>query len=568
MKFDRKIVQKIALRLLLVWLILAFIVLPNFNLLYTVFVNNGQVSFRAIEKVLKSERALKSIFNSFILACSMVVTINVVGTLVVLFTEYWDLKGAKMLKIGYMTSLIYGGVVLVTGYKFLYGDTGFLTNAMANFIPGFNRQWFVGFAAVLFVATFSSTSNHIMFLTSAVRNVDYHTIEAARNMGAKPFTVFWKIVLPTLKPTLFALTIFTFLSGLSAVSAPLIVGGADFQTINPMIITFAKSSSSKDIAAVLAIFLAIMTITLLVVLSRIERNGNYISISKTKARLKKQKIESPLWNAIAHLVAYVLFLIYMLPVVLIILFSFQDPVAIEKGQLDFSNFTLKNYSQLFTNAESFMPYVVSIVYAALAAVIVTLLGVVIARLVHKAEYKVDKLFQWGALMPWILPNTMIAVAFLFYFNNPQAVVFNRVLIGTLAIMLIAYVVVKMPFSYRMTSAAFFSIDNNMEEAAKSMGASTFYTMTRVIIPFLLPVLMSVMALNFNSLLADYDLSVFLYHPLFTPLGIVVRSASTETATTSAKAMIFVYTVVLMIMTSTSLYLTRTKDRKSPKKLRK
>ena len=467
-----------------------------------------------------------------------------------------------------MTSLIYGGVVLVTGYKFLYGDTGFLTNAMASFIPGFNRQWFVGFAAVLFVATFSSTSNHIMFLTSAVRNVDYHTIEAARNMGAKPFTVFWKIVLPTLKPTLFALTIFTFLSGLSAVSAPLIVGGADFQTINPMIITFAKSSSSKDIAAVLAIFLAIMTITLLVVLSRIERNGNYISISKTKARLKKQKIESPLWNAIAHLVAYVLFLIYMLPVVLIILFSFQDPVAIEKGQLDFSNFTLKNYSQLFTNAESFMPYVVSIVYAALAAVIVTLLGVVIARLVHKAEYKVDKLFQWGALMPWILPNTMIAVAFLFYFNNPQAVVFNRVLIGTLAIMLIAYVVVKMPFSYRMTRAAFFSIDNNMEEAAKSMGASTFYTMTRVIIPFLLPVLMSVMALNFNSLLADYDLSVFLYHPLFTPLGIVVRSASTETATTSAKAMIFVYTVVLMIMTSTSLYLTRTKDRKPPKKLRK
>jgi hypothetical protein len=255
----------------------------------------------------------------------------------------------------------------------------------------------------------------------------------------------------------------------------------------------------------------------------------------------------------------------MLPVVLIILFSFQDPVAIEKGQLDFSNFTLKNYSQLFTNAESFMPYVVSIVYAALAAVIVTLLGVVIARLVHKAEYKVDKLFQWGALMPWILPNTMIAVAFLFYFNNPQAVVFNRVLIGTLAIMLIAYVVVKMPFSYRMTRAAFFSIDNNMEEAAKSMGASTFYTMTRVIIPFLLPVLMSVMALNFNSLLADYDLSVFLYHPLFTPLGIVVRSASTETATTSAKAMIFVYTVVLMIMTSTSLYLTRTKDRKTPKK---
>lgn len=60
-----------------------------------------------------------------------------------------------------------------------------------------NTDWFNGFWAVIFIMTFACTSNHIMFLTNAVRSVDYHTIEVARNMGAKPLTVFFKVVMPT-----------------------------------------------------------------------------------------------------------------------------------------------------------------------------------------------------------------------------------------------------------------------------------------------------------------------------------------------------------------------------------
>ncbi|NON98933.1 ABC transporter permease subunit, partial [Klebsiella pneumoniae] len=94
---------------------------------------------------------------------------------------------------------------------------------------------------------------------------------------------------------------------------------------------------------------------------------------------------------------------------------------------------------------------------------------------------------------------------------------------------------KLPFAYRMIRAVFFSIDNDMEEAARSMGASSFYTMVRVIIPYILPVVLSVVVLNFNSLLSDYDLSVFLYHPLFQPLGIVIKQSTDETATLNAQA---------------------------------
>ncbi|WZU02310.1 hypothetical protein MGH68_04715 [Erysipelothrix sp. D19-032] len=59
---------------------------------------------------------------------------------------------------------------------------------------------------------------------------------------------------------------------------------------------------------------------------------------------------------------------------------------------------------------------------------------------------------------------------------------------------------------------------------------------------------------------EYDLTVFLYHPLYSPLGVIVKAASDDIASTNAIAMSFVYTVVLMIISSITLYLTQKDDR--------
>ena len=552
------------IRIGLIWFLVTFIIYPNIDLVLSVFVKDGQFTLDAVNRVLKSSRAIQSIMNSFKLALSLIVTVNVVGLLCVLFTEYFDIKGAKILKLGYMTSLIYGGVVLATGYKFVYGPYGMITRILQNFLPNLDPNWFVGYGAVLFIMTFSGTANHTLFLTNTIRGVDYHTIEAARNMGAKPFTVFRKIVLPTLTPTLFALTIMIFLSGLSAVAAPMIVGGKQFQTINPMIITFAGMGNSRDLAALLAIVLGVATTILLSIMNKIEKGGNYISISKTKAPLKKQKITSKPWNIIAHIVAYALFVVFMLPLIFIVLYSFTDPVAIQTGNLSLANFTLENYHQFLTNSVAFSPFLVSFVYASLAAITATVLAVVFARVVRKHKARFDSLFEYGALLPWLLPNTLLAISLLFTFNQPQPLVFNFILVGTLVILLIGYIIVKIPFSYRMVRAILFSVDDEMEDAARSMGASPFYTMMKVIIPFILPVVLSVIALNFNSLLTDFDLSVFLYHPLAQPLGITIRSAGDETATSNAQALVFVYTIVLMIISSAVLYFTQRRGKTTRK----
>lgn len=545
----------IIIRVFLIWFVIAFLIYPNANLLINVFFKNGEFSTAVFSKLLSSERAMRSLLNSFILAISLIITVNIVGTLLVVFTEYFDIKGAKILKIGYMSTLVYGGIVLCTGYKFIYGTNGVFTKLLLNINPNINPNWFTGYFAVIFIMTFACTSNHIIFLTNAIRGIDYQIIEAARNMGASFRTVFFQIVMPVLKPTFFAVTILTFLTGLGAMAAPIIVGGDSFQTINPMIIIFAKSSYSKEIASLLSIILGVVTIILLLIMNKFEKGGNYISISKTKSKMIKQKITNPVGNFIAHFFAYILFIIYSLPILLVIVYSLSNSSSIKSATLSFKSLTLENYKTLFIDANAFKPYLISITYSLLAAIVVAIISILVSRIVHKSKGKFAATLEYSMLIPWLLPSTLIALGLMTTYDTPRILVGNKVLIGTVGILLLAYVIVKIPFSLRMIKAAFFSVDESLEESARCMGASTFYIMRRVILPIILPSILSVIVLNFNSMLTDYDVTVFLYHPLLQPLGIVIKNASDEDANINAQVMSFVYTVVIIIISTAALYFT-------------
>jgi iron(III) transport system permease protein len=544
----------IVIRIFLAWVIAAFLIYPNINMILGIFYKDGGFNAEIFRKLFSSSRAMRAMRNSFILALSMIVTVNITGTLLVFFTEYLEIKGAKILKLGYMSTLVYGGIILCTGYKYIYGTRGIITKILMNFFPQINPGWFTGYGAVIFIMTFACTSNHIIFLTNAIRGIDYQTIEAARNMGASPVKIFLNVVFPVLKPTIFAVTILTFLTGLGAMSAPLIVGGTEFQTINPMIISFAQTPYSRDLASLMSVILGTATILFLVLLNRLEKKGNYISVSKVKSGLKKLKISNLPVNILMHVLAYFLFLIYVVPIVLVVIYSFSNSDAILSGSLSVKDLTIANYRNLLLSAAAYRPLLISITYSISAAILAALLTVVVSRILHKSRDKLSPLLEYGMLIPWLLPNTMIAMGLMTAFDRPRLIMFNKVLIGTVYLLLIAYIISRLPFCLRMIRASFFSVDKSLEEAAQSLGSGPLYAMIRVVLPIILPAVLSVVALSFNGGLAEYDMTAFLYHPLLRPLGPVIRSASDETATLNAQAMAFVYAVLLMIFSSITLYL--------------
>lgn len=535
------------------WFIVSLLILPNINVLVDIFWVDGQLSLSAFDRLSRSDRAIRAVLNSFLLASVLTVTVNIVGTFIVLVTEYFDIKGARLLRVGFMSTLIFSGMVLNNGYLYVYGQNGVLTNLLLQVFPNMDPNWFTGFPAVLFVMTFACTTNHMLFLRNGVKGLDNNTIEAAKNLGSNQWQVLRQIVFPTLFPVIITLVIMSFQLGLGAMAAPIMVGG-EFETISPLILNFTQRPSSRDLAALLSIILGFAQIILLIVMTRNEKKGNFMSISKTKTRVVKQKIENPVVNGIVHVLAYVLFLIYLVPLVLVVLFSFMNLQGISQSVLSLEYFTLDNYIDILSNRSNFGPLLTSMFYSGGAAVLAVLFMILVARLVMKN--KKNKLAEWTEYLfyiPWLLPGLMIALGLIISYDSPSLLLFGNSVVGSVWILPLIYLIMMLPSTLRYIKGAYYSFDNNLEDASRILGSSSLRTFVQVILPALLPTALALVALNFNNFLADYDLSAFLYHPAYPTLGIAIRKNADAANNVNAAAVNLVYSVIIMGVSAIMFY---------------
>ena len=589
-RLDKQTLPKMIGFLLYLYLFLGFMLVPCFNTLASIFNTvrpDGSRDPLAVIRFFFAGSMGRYVLNSLKLAVCLVITVNVVGISIVLLTEYFDIKGAKILRLGYMTTMIYSGVALVTGYLFLYDSDGIITTQLVKLFPNMNKNWFSGFRAVLFTMTFACTSNHALFLRNAIRGIDYNTVEAARNMGAGPFKVLFKVVFPTLIPTLFSLTVMTFITGLCAMSAPTLLG---YDSINPEIVRLAGSSTADEAfpqarAALLSVMLAIFTIVLLTVLTAYESKGHYLSVSKTKAKLVKQKINSKVGNILAHIYAYVLFIIYMTPVVMIVIFSFQTYKAIRMKTLDLTSWTMLNFfgsrdyeyltnrgtyklrkdaiSGLFSNEATLsgikLSFVMSVIAAALACIIV----VVACNYIFKNRKKASgKVLEYSLLFPWLLPTILICYSYRTFFNSDSIFYVGGTNLyyaqNVRLLIVLAYTVTKLPFSLRMIKASFYAIDEELEDAARNLGTSQVVTFLKVKLPIILPSVLAVFALNFNALFTEYDMSATFASSYGTTYAMVIQSMCAEEGmygyNINASGRRCASTVFIMIVSGLILYL--------------
>lgn len=531
-----------------IWFTVAFLVWPNIAVITAAFAPDGHISFDAFDKIASSERVQRSLFNSGLLAATLAVSTNIVGVFIVLVTSYFRVRGARLLWFGYATTFIYGGVVLASGYRAIYGRGGIVTGWLQGFLPALPEDWFSGFPAVLITMTLATTTNHMLFVSTAMSRIDQQSVEAAQLMGAGPWRILGTIVFPTLRPVLFAVTILSFLTGLGALSAPQVLGGTDFQTVAPTILTLAKSDSSRDVAMLLALILGVATMVLLLVFARMERGGTYYSLARVSSRLEKQQLRSSTGNTVLHVAAYGLFVLYTLPVVLIVLYSFLPTTAIVSNQVSPADLTMANYMRVFSGKAALWPLLVSIGYSFLAAFICVLGMLFVVRMLTQHRNWITKALEVLLHIPWVLPAALAALGLVVAYDHATPILGGVVLTGTAGILLVAYISAKIPFTLRLLRAAFVTLDSSLEEAARNLGASPLRILRDIVLPPVFPVAIAVFALNFNSLLDDYDLAAFLAHPLYQPLGVVIRANTSGDLNPDAISNNFVYTVLLMIVT--------------------
>ena len=126
------------------------------------------------------------------------------------------------------------------------------------------------------------------------------------------------------------------------------------------------------------------------------------------------------------------------------------------------------------------------------------------------------------------------------------------------LIVMAYTVVKLPFALRMIKAAFYAIDEELEDAARNLGASSLVTFLRVKLPIVLPSVLAVFALNFNALFTEYDMSATFQSSYGKTYAMIIQNMCAEEGrdgyNVNASGRRCASTVFIMVISGLILYL--------------
>ncbi|AGS24536.1 ABC transporter permease [Rhizobium etli] len=529
--------------IVIAWAVLTFLLVPIAAALHAaLFRNGGLEMLDAISELARSRRVRAALWNTTWMTGATIVTVTVVGMFQVAVLEYFLVRGRGFLKIAYATPLVFGGVVAAAGYNFTYGPGSAITAALTALFPSIPRDWFVGWFGVLFAHTFLMTSFHFLFLRAAMRRVDYSTVEAARSMGATELTILRRVVLPVIMPTLLAVTLLTLHTAIGSFAAPQVLGGRDFQMLSQLVLTL-NSLRRPDMAALLALLMGVVLMGLILLSQYFEAKGDYVAGAKVTTSIQLRQIHNPAMRTVVHALAYLLAAIYLVPVALIVLFSFAPASSIGVDILP-STFTLSNYARVLGGNTAFVPFFNSLLMGSVAVVVglaITLFAVPI--MVHKRNWLTQAL-NISFFLPWIIPSILLAVGLIVAFDAPNPLVGNVVLLGSYWLLPIGYVIFSLPLMVRFMRSAFIGIDPAFEDAAQAMGASGPYRFRRVVLPLVAPTVILVAGMKFNTLMAEYPLSAFLYNVNNRPLPIAIVEGAVS-ADPDQAAISLVYVTLIM-----------------------
>ena len=509
--------------LLIAWLVIAFLYYPVAHVLIEAFFPQGRLSAEAVERLAGSSRVTRSLWNTAMVAVITVVTVNIVGIFQVAVLEFFKVRFAPVLLVAFSTPLVFSSVAAVSGYNFVYSAHGFFTKLLLMVFPGIDPYWFTGGMAVIFIHTFTMTGYHILFVRVALRRIDFSTVEAAQSLGVSPARALVQIVLPMLAPVLMATSLLVLLGALNSFAAPSMLGGRDFYMISSMIQSLVALGRT-DMAALLSLLLGAISLGIFLWMKQVESRGSTVSTAKTQTPLRKTEIRNPLLNVVVHALAYLLFVIYVAPIVITIAFSFAPIESILRDAFP-SGFTLEHYRAVFSNSRAFGPLGNSLMLASLAVVVALAISLFAAIRIRSSRGMVSDSLEFSLFIPWVLPGMLLAVGLISAYSGPAFLAFGQTLLGGYWLLPIAYVFVVIPLMVRMLGAALAGIDPNLHHAGRSLGASGFYRFSRLTAPLLAPVIALVAAMSFNDLLSEYTLSVFLYNINNTPLGVALQNAA-------------------------------------------
>lgn len=251
-----------------------------------------------------------------------------------------------------------------------------------------------------------------------------------------------------------------------------------------------------------------------------------------------------------------------LPILVLIAFSFNQ----SKSRAVFTGFTLDWYKELFTNNLILQSLLNTLIVAVISSVLATLIGTSASIGIHRMNKRAKKFVMNVTYLPIINPEivTGVSLMLLFVFVRTKLNIPLQMGIGTL---LIAHITFSLPYVILNVMPKLRQMDNSIYEAALDLGCSPGRAFFKVVLPEIMPGILSGFMMAFTYSLDDFIISYFTSGPNSQTLPVTIYSMTRKKVSPEINALsTILFLVVLAILLAVNIHDAR-KERKEKANMR-
>jgi iron(III) transport system permease protein len=479
--------------LLLVALLLVALLSPILYLVRTSFYTTefdgsfGEFTLEYYSEIVTNPRVFQNLLNTVIYALGSTAVAITLGAMQAWIVERTNTPLRQYFFLVSVISLSMPNVLYTSAWVLIFGKTGPI-NELLKYALGTNQALFNvnSLFGMILIEGFAWSPLAFLLLSSTFRAFDAAFEEAAMTSGAGVMAVLRRITLGLALPGLLALVMLIFIRAFESFEVPALVGMPGRVRVLTTDIYQAVHVSSPinyGQAAAFSVLLLLIVSGLLRLYNRLSRYADRFQTITGKGT-RVRVIDIGRWRYLTMaLLIFVFFLLIVLPVSMLLLVSLL-PYYSGMHPDGLKVFTLENYSRVWSPGAFRNSIANSLILGASTATIVTLLTAVLAWLVAR-RYKGSAVLDQLATLPLIVPSIVMGVAFLKLF---LALPFE--FYGTLLSVICAMSVQLLPYGMRYAYAGVLQINRELEEAAATAGADAGTTFRRIIMPLLMPALLS------------------------------------------------------------------------------
>ncbi len=504
---------------LVVALVAAFIFFPVARILASAFQDNDYnfVPYLFIEKLfshdiwglgcLAANVNCGVAWNSLLMAILVGASTTLLGLAFALLATRTGFRAKKLLRLLTVLPIITPPFVIGLAIILLFGASGTVTQvieALTGTTPG---RYIYGLPGIWLAQTLAFTPIAFLVLIGVVEGVSPSMEEAAQTLRADDWRTFTTVSLPLMRPGLANAFLVGFIESLADFGNPLVLGG-NFDVLSTSIFfAIVGAQNDQGRAAVLAILLLIFTLSAFWAQHRWLGQKSYATVTgKGDAGLHVPLPARVTWMAYGSALPWagLTAIIYCM-----ILFG----GFVELWGRDHS-LTLRHYIDAFSittgasgwvwSGAAWNSFFTTITISAIAAPLTAAVGLLTAYLLIRQTFAGQEAFEFGTMLSFAIPGTVIGVGYILAFNVPPIE-----LTGTGVILVVCFIFRNMPVGVRAGIAAMTQIDKSLDEASLTLGASSFATVRRVVLPLLRPAVVAALVFSFVRAMTAISAVIFL-----------------------------------------------------------